>query len=107
MTYSPLAQWHLVPLVQIDGLDRHLQFVLPLHRFFELLVDDFHPIFFFGERVFEAIVCRVLILFHFLKSIFERNLVFVLRFLRENHFPAGFIHGEDRFAAGALHANGR
>jgi hypothetical protein len=46
-------------LIQIDGLDRHLQFVLPLHRFFELLSTIFMRIFFLHEGLLEPIVCRL------------------------------------------------
>ena len=94
----------LLWLIQIDGLDRHLQFVLALHRLFELLIDHLHVILLLQERFLESIVCRLLILLDLIQRVFKRDLL-VLWLFCKNHLTRSFVNGENRLAARAQHAN--
>src|SRR5437764_314269 len=103
MDQPPMMQFP-TELIQVDRSDRHLQFILPLHGFFELLIDDLHSILFFSESFSEPVFSRFLVLLHFLKRVFKGHFG-RLGLFREEHLARGLVHCEYRVAARTLHAN--
>src|SRR5438128_2439101 len=90
--------------IQVDRLDRHLQFVLPLHVFFEFLIDEFHPVLFLRERFLKTIVCSVLVLLHFQDRFLKGNAL-LLRLFGKQHLAARLIDREDGVATGTANVN--
>src|SRR5215510_3771091 len=71
MGAEPPCAFSWLLLIQVNRLDRHLQFIFPLHRFFELLIDHLHAILFLHEGLLEPVLSRFLILLHFLERVFK------------------------------------
>src|SRR5262249_4823072 len=90
-------------LIQVNRLDRHLQFVFPFHRFFELLIDHLHAILFLHEGFLEPVFRRFLILLYFLERVLERNFL-RLRLFGEDNLAGCLIDRENRVAARTMHA---
>ena len=81
--------------------NRLFQFVLPFHQLFKLLIDDLEAAFFFLKSLTKAVLRRFLILMHLLEGILEGDAAFLLRFLREEHFPAFAVNGHQCIATRA------